>query len=142
MKQLGLEKKFEEIIVNYLQDDCTWVHTLDINPMKQVIEIDKETGDINHYEDRQYYHGFENIFREYFADSFFDAIDIYDYFIYKDYHFLARWLLENCEKYVNAFGDLDEVNYVKYVAQWWKEHGEGNPVCFREWQKNECLLDS
>lgn len=145
MIHLGLEKKFEEIIVNHLRDDCTWVYTLDINLMKQVIEIDKKTGDINHYEDRPSWHGlygFENIFREHFAEAFFEAVDTYDYFIYKDYPFLAGWLLGNCWKYVDKFGDLDEVKYVKYVAQWWIEHNEGNPVCFREWQENEYLLDS
>ena len=128
------ERDFKELIEAYLPDEDTLVYCLDINPMKQVIVIDKSSGDLDHYEDRQYYYGFRNIFMEHFAEPLIENIDIYHYLL-TDYPSLANELL-TCAGYYPH----DQWNYIKYVSNWYRDHKEGAPVCFAEWIDNEAQL--
>lgn len=129
-----MEYEFEDLIERWASDDMTMVRTLDLGCMKQVIEIEYKTYNLRHYEGVRYYTGFEDIFRDNYAMPLIEAIDDYDYFIYEDYPWLAKWLFENFDK---CLGDDDNSNYIRYVAQWWDEHQEGNPACFYEWQDLE-----
>ena len=126
------DEYFQEVIDHYLPDSDTWVYCLTLSPtLKQVIEIDNNTGGINHYEDES----FENIFRDNFAHPLTENIDIYDYMIYEYYPWLAKWLLDNISSVLRS--DCKAVKYTEYVADWWNDHDCGNPVCFDEWEQNE-----
>lgn len=131
------EDRYVELIERYLSDQETTVRCFDINPLKQVIEIVQGTlGNIvsvNHYEDRQYYYGFKNIFLNHFAEPFVENIDLYDYYICNknEYPELAKDLFE----YFRHDTTPPTINdkYIKYIKEWWDTHDEENPMCFYEW---------
>ena len=133
MASYFLGDMYADLINEYANDDFAYVDCIEITPsVKQVIEFEYDSHVLSHYEGKS----FKEIFYRTYFFGLSESIEQYDYYFYEKYpklaeDFIKEWNKQEWQK------DIPEYKYLEYVANWWKTHTEGNPVCFDEWLENE-----
>ena len=126
------DREYKNLILDYAPDDYTRVHAIDLrDDLKQIVEVNLEryfNGEIRHYEKATY----KEIFYENYFAGLTDCIGDYDYYLF-DYPGLSDDILEQDLSFLHE----KDIEYIKYVSQWYKEHSEGQPACYSEWADNE-----
>lgn len=145
------ERQYKDLFASYVEDDYCTVECVDLKvgntKICQVIEVHRDDYStpsyydlsyINHYEGKSY----KEIFEKVYADNLLESIENYDYLLAR-FKGLEKVLLNTLDKWKKQKGfkmteELATIEaYLKYVSKWYRDHKEGVPARFYEWEINE-----
>lgn len=134
------DEVFRSFVVDGASDSCTIVKTVDLNDnLKQVICVSYEhftMPEIFHYEGYSY----EDIFVNNFMWQMLENMRYEIYLSDRQYKDLPEWAVEDLTPALRGCYPK-ETAYLEYLAEWWRDHDEGHPVCFDEWIDNEDTMN-